>query len=67
MDNVVRIDEKNCIGCGKCVKLCPKGILYLDEHSKICKVTDHKACDRLAGCERVCPTKAITIADGVAL
>lgn len=58
--NVVRIDREGCTGCGACVSLCPKKILYLDDEGK-CAVTDESQCDRLAGCERVCPAGAITI------
>ncbi|PIY82606.1 MAG: hypothetical protein COX96_04935 [Candidatus Omnitrophica bacterium CG_4_10_14_0_2_um_filter_44_9] len=62
MNKIVIIDEDLCIVCGKCVELCPKKILYLDSASKKCKVTDETKCDKLRGCERVCPTKAIKIA-----
>ncbi|MEW6516237.1 MAG: 4Fe-4S dicluster domain-containing protein [candidate division FCPU426 bacterium] len=58
---VVQIDEDACTGCGKCVDLCPKKILYLDPETGKCRVTDDQLCDRLAGCERVCPTAAIHI------
>ncbi len=62
MSKVVHINEDLCIGCCKCVKLCPKKILYIDSASKKCKVSDEAKCDKLAGCELVCPTNAIKIA-----
>ncbi|MFH1397238.1 MAG: 4Fe-4S binding protein [Candidatus Omnitrophota bacterium] len=55
------IDEKLCIGCGVCVELCPKKILYIDEKSGKCKVTNESKCDRLRGCEKVCPMNAVKI------
>ena len=61
MSRIVTIDEANCSGCGSCADLCPKRILYVDEGTQICKVTDENQCDRLRGCERVCPTGAIRI------
>ena len=61
MNKIVIIDEDLCIGCGKCVELCPKKILYMDGASKKCKVSDETKCDKLAGCERVCSAKAIKI------
>lgn len=61
MSGIVNINEKLCIGCSKCVKLCPKKILYIDSESKKCKVSDESKCDKKKGCERVCPVKAITI------
>jgi NAD-dependent dihydropyrimidine dehydrogenase PreA subunit len=60
-DKIVIIDEGLCIGCGKCVELRPKRILYIDNASKKCKVSQETECDRLAGCQRMCPAKAIKI------
>lgn len=61
MNKIVLINKDLCVACGKCVELCPKKILYIDKASKKCKVTDETKCDKLAGCQRVCPTKAIRI------
>ena len=62
MNKIVIIDEALCIACGKCVELCPRKILYIDNTNKKCKVSDETKCDKLRGCQRVCPTKAIKIA-----
>ena len=61
MNKIVRIDEELCIGCGACVSLCPKKILYIDKKSGKCKVSDESKCDRLRGCVRVCPVNALKI------
>ena len=61
MNKIVLINESLCIGCAKCVELCPKKILYTDNASKKCKVSDETKCDKRRGCERVCPVKAIKI------
>jgi len=61
MNKIVVIDEQLCIGCGACVKLCPKKILVMDDKGGKCKVKDEDKCDRLRGCVRVCPVQAITI------
>jgi len=57
---IVSINRDACIGCGVCVEMCPKHILCLDNENK-CVVSDQTKCDRLAGCERACPTDAIKI------
>ena len=61
MNKIVIIDEELCIGCGACVSLCPKKILYIDEKSGKCKVSDESKCDRLRGCVRVSPVNAMKI------
>jgi ferredoxin len=61
MNKIVHIDEGLCIGCGACVALCPKKILYIDEGSGKCKVGNETRCDRRRGCEKACPVKAIKI------
>jgi NAD-dependent dihydropyrimidine dehydrogenase PreA subunit len=61
MNRIVIIDEKLCTACGACVELCPQKILYIDEKNNVCKVADENRCDKLRGCERVCPVEAIKI------
>jgi len=61
MSNVVNIDDGLCMGCGACVEICPKSILYLDEKTGTAEVTDQRLCDSLGGCERVCPAGAISV------
>lgn len=61
MNKIVKINESLCVGCGACVELCAKKILYIDEKSGICKVTDESKCDRLRGCQKICPVDAIKI------
>ncbi|MCP4135773.1 MAG: ferredoxin [bacterium] len=61
MNSIVIIDEELCIGCAACVELCPQRILYIEEESSMCKCLDETKCDRLRGCEKVCPVMAITI------
>ncbi len=62
MNRIVMINEERCIGCGACVSLCPKEILYIDTKSGRCKVADESKCDRLRGCVKICPVQAMKIA-----
>ncbi len=57
--NTVSIDRDTCIGCNKCVNLCPMKILKLDESKKVI-VTNEKICDAAYGCIRICPVGAIS-------
>ena len=61
MNKIVLIDPDKCIGCKVCVNLCPQKILFINEKTGICDVTDETKCDKLRGCERKCPTDAIKI------
>lgn len=60
-NDIVQINEELCTGCGDCVNMCPMGILYIDEETNLCKVTDHQKCDLRRGCESACPYEAIKI------
>ena len=61
MNKEVTVDKNLCTGCGKCIKICPQKILYIDKVDKICKVNNEKKCDKLKGCEQICPTGAIDV------
>jgi pyruvate formate lyase activating enzyme len=51
--------DRNCIGCGKCVEVCPKGAITLDESGRR---IDREKCDRCLICTEVCPSEAIVTA-----
>lgn len=59
------VDTERCIGCGKCAKVCPGGILSLDPAKKP-KIADFdefgwNGCWKCEHCLVVCPNQAITI------
>lgn len=51
------INTEKCIGCGKCVSLCPTHNLSL-EHNRVARSNHCTMCYR---CVNFCPTKALTI------
>lgn len=51
------IYPEKCNGCGICVDVCEKDILYLDKQKV--KVRADSDCDWCTSCEAVCPTGAI--------
>ncbi|MGL4773595.1 MAG: 4Fe-4S binding protein, partial [Clostridium sp.] len=55
--NKVRINENNCISCGKCVKVCPMNNLYLSNG----KIESKHKCTLCYRCFSECPKEAITI------
>jgi len=61
MKKIVIIDETKCIACQKCVKICPKKILFIDPASGKCNVTDENLCGKSGCCEKICPVGAIRI------
>lgn len=52
----ISYDRASCIGCGTCVKRCPKGAV--DPASP--KFVDREKCDLCYECVSTCPAKAIT-------
>lgn len=53
----VKIDTRKCVGCGKCVELCPMKNLRI-EHT-LAKAGDQ--CTMCYRCINICPVKAITL------
>lgn len=49
--------SKKCIGCGKCVPVCPFAAVNLVDK----KATMNEACTSCGACVQVCPVQAITI------
>ena len=64
-DAPILIDEKKCVGCGKCVKGCGFGALTLKDApgaNKLGKLAevDPSACKACSACVPACPFKAIS-------
>ena len=60
--NVV-VDEETCIGCGRCMEICP-AVFYLNEITGKSEVIDPDACEFVGCCEAAeenCPVSAISL------
>ncbi|MBD5119322.1 MAG: 4Fe-4S binding protein [Clostridiales bacterium] len=55
----LKIDAEKCIGCGKCVQLCPMKNISLDAEEKHAKPGNQ--CTMCYRCANRCPTQAITL------
>lgn len=57
-DTHVQINHEICVGCGRCVKVCPQKALSLVDHKSH---VDISKCIGCFECMTVCPVKAISI------
>ncbi|HMK56132.1 MAG TPA: ferredoxin [Dissulfurispiraceae bacterium] len=59
----VTVDEELCIGCGRCMEICP-AVFYVDEAVGKSEAIDPDACEFVGCCEAAeenCPVDAISI------
>lgn len=58
-----QIDANLCVGCGTCVKICPRHVLVQVDGQKSPAVRQDLACFNCAQCVAVCPKSAISLPD----
>ena len=61
----VTVNEETCIGCGRCMEICP-AVFYLNEVTGKSEVIDPEACEFVGCCEAAeenCPVDAISIVE----
>jgi NAD-dependent dihydropyrimidine dehydrogenase PreA subunit len=65
LDNVVtlKLDQATCIGCGRCLEVCPHQVFSLTDRKAT--LVDRDACMECGACALNCPVKAITVDAGV--
>jgi NAD-dependent dihydropyrimidine dehydrogenase PreA subunit len=56
---IIRIDEDQCDGCGRCAKGCPEGALQMIEGKA--RLVSELTCDGLGACLGECPRGAIQV------
>jgi NAD-dependent dihydropyrimidine dehydrogenase PreA subunit len=65
LENVatLQLDQEACIGCGRCLEVCPHQVFAPD--GRKVKLTDRDACMECGACALNCPVKAIKVDAGV--
>lgn len=59
----LRLDREACIGCGRCLEVCPHGVFELTERKS--RIVDLDACMECGACARNCPVNALSVKNGV--
>ena len=78
MKKIAVVDDEKCVACGKCVAICPKGVLSLrpvtEDVTVRCRNTEpakkvlsacSTGCIHCGKCFRSCPHGAITMTNGL--
>lgn len=65
LENVVtlKLRQEDCIGCNKCVEVCPHQVFRISERKA--QIVDHNACLECGACTTNCPVSAISVDAGV--
>ncbi len=65
LENVatLKLDQSTCIGCGRCLEVCPHQVFAAD--GKKVLLADRDACMECGACALNCPVKAISVDAGV--
>ena len=59
----LKLDKDACIGCGRCLEVCPHQVFALAGRKATFR--DRDACMECGACALNCPVKAITVDAGV--
>ena len=59
----LELSEGACIGCGRCVEVCPHQVFEIE--GKRAKLADRDACMECGACALNCPVAAISVDAGV--
>ena len=59
----LRLNRDACIGCSRCLEVCPHGVFVLEAGK--CRIADRDACMECSACARNCPAEALWVKNGV--
>jgi NAD-dependent dihydropyrimidine dehydrogenase PreA subunit len=55
-------DNKKCVGCGRCMEVCPHGVFDIEDGKAL--ITDMDLCMECGACTMNCPVKALKVNAG---
>ncbi len=58
---LVSVDTSSCIGCGRCLNVCPAGVFAWDASGSHAVASNAARCIRCHRCLETCPASAITV------
>ncbi len=59
----LELRQAACIGCGRCLEVCPHQVFSLAQQKA--RIVDRDACMECGACARNCPVNAISVDAGV--
>ena len=59
----VAYNSEMCIGCGRCIEVCPHGVFDIDGNKVM--IVDRDSCMECGACAMNCPVSAIEVNAGV--
>lgn len=59
----VKLDDAACVGCSRCLEVCPHQVFSLRDRKAA--LVDADACMECGACAKNCPVAAITVDAGV--
>lgn len=65
LKNVVtlQLDASKCIGCGRCLEVCPHDVLGMKDDRAV--IINRDTCMECGACAKNCPVEAIQVQSGV--
>lgn len=59
----LRLDPDACVGCGRCLEVCPHGVFAMEGGKS--RIVERDACMECGACARNCPVAALSVTNGV--
>ena len=59
----LKLDHQRCIGCRRCIDVCPHAVFQLE--NKKARIVDRDTCMECGACAKNCPVTAISVQSGV--